>query len=60
MTSSSTLSGRNVMSARGAGGAAPGRNRSSTPRVTTLNSSTASIMANPVPIQARGPAPKGM
>ena len=47
------------MSARGFGGAAPGLKRSSTPRATVASRSVASIMAKPVPMHTRGPAPKG-
>ena len=47
------------MSALGLGGGAPGRSLNSTPLATVANRSTASIIANPVPMHTLGPAPKG-
>eukprot|EP00982_Pelagococcus_subviridis_P015816 31430-Pelagococcus_subviridis.AAC.4 len=59
MTSSSTLSGRSVINARGRGGARPGNVFKSTVEAIIATSIVASIIANPVPMHTLGPAPNG-
>jgi len=52
--------GRSVMSAAGVGRRSPGASLHSVQRQSAASTNTTSIIAKPVPMQLREPAPKGM